>query len=224
MAGTGGLCSFVCGTWGCVRVELLVRNTTVWWESKTSDLDGMWDDGSYDSADDPDTGSSAQCTDQGGTWVDPLIFEGAMNTQRGGWSPDPSTAMQDWLTPSMKINAGPGTILKAGFEFNMSLSQFISEMQQAGFNVSVLDTELGKTPFGHPGINMRQNTGTCSYHLNITPGSGVNGAPVSGSFHLDLINPLYSMTAFPSVPLSQAPLHAVFGVIPDMTSIVDRTL
>jgi hypothetical protein len=33
-------------------------------------LECVWDDGSYDSNDDPDTGSAEPCSDAGGTWVD----------------------------------------------------------------------------------------------------------------------------------------------------------
>lgn len=180
-------------------------------------LECVWDDGSYDSADDPGTGTADACTDQGGTWVDPLIFEGAMNTQRGDWSPNPSAGIQEaWLTPKSVTYAGSGTIMSSNFKFDMSAGQFISMMQQAGFSFSALDTALGKTGFGHPGVNMRQNAPECSYHLNITPGTGANGVPVSGTFHLDLVNPLYPI-AGSGVPLSQMPLHGLLDVIPDIT-------
>jgi RHS repeat-associated protein len=37
-------------------------------------LECVWDDGSYDSANDPDTGSPALCQGAGGTWIDPQFF------------------------------------------------------------------------------------------------------------------------------------------------------
>ena len=61
-----------------------------------TDPDGqecVWDDGSYDAADDPDTGSAGQCSGKGGTWVDPNLFENSLltngqnsNVQYGQWS------------------------------------------------------------------------------------------------------------------------------------------
>jgi len=47
----------------------------------------VWDDGSYDSKDDPDSGSADKCSGLGGTWISNDIFE---NSQyyRGDWSGD----------------------------------------------------------------------------------------------------------------------------------------
>jgi hypothetical protein len=41
-------------------------------------LECVWDDGSYDSVDDPDTGSVGQCQEAGGTWIELGM--------QGGWS------------------------------------------------------------------------------------------------------------------------------------------
>jgi RHS repeat-associated protein len=38
-------------------------------------LECVWDDGSYDSNDDPDTGSAGSCSDAGGSWVDHSYFQ-----------------------------------------------------------------------------------------------------------------------------------------------------
>jgi hypothetical protein len=46
-------------------------------------LECVWDDGSFDSADDKQTGSHAGCSAQGGTYVDPKAF-GTLNA--GDWS------------------------------------------------------------------------------------------------------------------------------------------
>jgi RHS repeat-associated protein len=47
----------------------------------------VWDDGSYDSADDPDTGSYGQCSSLGGTWIDSDVFASS-GYYAGDWSPD----------------------------------------------------------------------------------------------------------------------------------------
>jgi RHS repeat-associated protein len=59
---------------------------------KNTDPTGMecvWDDGSYDSADDPDTGSQEQCENSknGGHWIDPSAFK---TLGLPDWSKDPS--------------------------------------------------------------------------------------------------------------------------------------
>lgn len=38
-------------------------------------LECVWDDGSYDSNDDPNTGSPDQCSAAGGQWVDHSYFQ-----------------------------------------------------------------------------------------------------------------------------------------------------
>jgi RHS repeat-associated protein len=46
-------------------------------------LECVWDDGSFDSKDDKQTGSSGGCKGQGGTWVDPKAFS---TLNAGDWS------------------------------------------------------------------------------------------------------------------------------------------
>ncbi len=70
-----------------------------------SGMECVWDDGSYDSADDPDTGSADKCGAAGGTWQDPDQFEAFQGIQRGDWSGQASSQVQfDWLTPSAIVN------------------------------------------------------------------------------------------------------------------------
>jgi RHS repeat-associated protein len=65
----------------------------------------VWDDGSYDAADDPDTGSADKCSGQGGTWIPPDIFEGVEGNQAGSWSGQASSSIaSDWLNPSVTVN------------------------------------------------------------------------------------------------------------------------
>ncbi len=75
-------------------------------------LECVWDDGSYDSADDPDTGSEGGCTGQGGNWVDSDLFEnaalttGQWHSNYGDWSSTPNAALaQNWNTSSATASA-----------------------------------------------------------------------------------------------------------------------
>jgi hypothetical protein len=91
-----------------------VRNNPLM-NTDPSGMECVWDDGSYDAADDKDTGSSEKCSGQGGTWVDPNLFENSLltngqnaNIQYGQWSGQAnSTIASSWLTPSSTTNATP---------------------------------------------------------------------------------------------------------------------
>lgn len=66
----------------------------------------VWDDGSYDSNDDPDSGSPEQCKGLGGQWVDHSFFQNTMNNGApwADWSPNAnSTLTCGGITPP----AGP---------------------------------------------------------------------------------------------------------------------
>ena len=54
----------------------------------------------------------------------------------------------------------------------------------------------------------------CSVHLNITPGSGQHGTPVTGNFHFDLFSPLGIGTLWLDPQRTAA--HATFDVGPDL--------
>jgi RHS repeat-associated protein len=73
-----------------------------------SGMECVWDDGSYDASDDPQTGNAAGCSSQGGTYVDPSMFESVEGNQAGSWSGQASSSVAfDWTTPSSITNAGP---------------------------------------------------------------------------------------------------------------------
>ena len=86
-------------------------------------LECVWDDGSFDSADDEKTGSAGGCAGQGGTWVDPDLFENAMltngqwNSNFGGWSGSANANLaQNWVSPSGGVSAdavNPNSILSS---------------------------------------------------------------------------------------------------------------
>jgi hypothetical protein len=186
-------------------------------------MECVWDDGSYDASDDAVTGNAEGCSGQGGTYVDPHLFENATltngqqsNTQPGDWSPNANpTIAQSWTNASATVNSG--SIPQSGTFSDSSMTQysFISALQQSGFSVSNLDTNLNKITNDHPGINMRESLPFCSIHLNIVPGTGVDGKPTSYSFHTDLFNPLKAVpTSAGDVPL--LPFHAVADVAPDI--------
>ena len=71
-------------------------------------MECVCDDGSYDSADDAQTGNAEGCSGQGGTYINPDLFENALLTngqnasiQYGSWSGQAnSTLASSWTTPS----------------------------------------------------------------------------------------------------------------------------
>jgi len=78
-----------------------------------SERECVWDDGSYDASDDPDTGSSGGCAAAGGSYVPPNIFESVEGTNPGDWSPNASaTIAADWTTPAVTVSASlcPGPV------------------------------------------------------------------------------------------------------------------
>ncbi len=64
-------------------------------------LQCVWDDGSYDSSDDPDTGSTYQCGALGGTWVDPANFP----TNFPDWSPSLGAVNAIWSNTTVTVTA-----------------------------------------------------------------------------------------------------------------------
>jgi RHS repeat-associated protein len=161
-----------------------------------TDPDGrecVWDDGSYDAADDKQTGNAAGCSGQGGTYVNPDLFENALltngqnaNIQYGSWSGQAdSTIASSWINNTPDVTATP--MQNGTFSSNMSLTDFISMMQQSNFYLSDMDQYAADKHLStHNGIQMRQDKEGCNLHVNIDRNSGQNGKPVSGDFHYDV--------------------------------------
>jgi RHS repeat-associated protein len=63
-------------------------------------LECAWDDGSYDSSDDPNTGKRAACHDAGGTWFDPSTF----SAPNGDWSPNADAGLADEIRQMQEGN------------------------------------------------------------------------------------------------------------------------
>ena len=97
----------------------------------------IWDDGSYDSADDPVTGDAGGCAENGGTWVDPLVFQ---EEGLADWSPDPNASIANYALnftttvtadnndPQTGVPADP--CASAGSAPNPS--SYVAQVQQAG--------------------------------------------------------------------------------------------
>jgi hypothetical protein len=169
---------------------------------KFTDPTGMYCD--YSDHNDPSSGfdssqfdynsNSGECGQNGGQWVDDAY------TQNGADIGDrPQYAV------SGVANSGQGMPLTGTFGpqdiGNLTLTQFVNSMQTVGVTLSPIDDllyTLSGKKIGHPGTNMRDSSDQCSLHLNVNPGTGVNGVPVSGSFHFDEYNP-YTFEPPPSL-------------------------
>jgi RHS repeat-associated protein len=108
-------------------------------------LECVWDDGSFDSADDPDTGSADGCGGQGGTWVDPGLFENAMLTtgqshsNYGDWSSSPNaTLAQNWATPSATASttAPDPNSIASSLNYTLSYASSFTKSFFGGFTVN----------------------------------------------------------------------------------------
>ena len=99
-----------------------------------SGMECVWDDGSYDAADDPDTGegdngsgrsAADKCNGQGGTWIPPSTFEGVEGNQPGSWSGQASSSIVSNCVPrqnAIRVKKAWflmwGTVLKRIFDWN----------------------------------------------------------------------------------------------------------
>jgi RHS repeat-associated protein len=189
-------------------------------------LECVWDDGSYDSIDDPKTGNGdidtygnhSGCSSQGGTWIDHSYFA---NNGMADWSSKGNQTLADMTVPAAVVTGSAADVPMTGNSFSftgMTQEQAISMFKQAGFVYSPTDTRLSKITKAHPGVNMRGSDSTCSVHLNILPGSGQNGNPVTGNFHYDLFSPLVPFDD--SLSPEGTAAHAAADVVPDL--LIDK--
>lgn len=186
-----------------------------------TDPDGrecVWDDGSYDSADDKQTGNAEGCSGQGGTYIPPANFENSLltngqtsNVQRGDWSPDANaTIAQSWVNNTPDVSASP--MQNGPFTSNMNMNDFVTMMQRSNFYLSDLDQALADRHLSaHNGIQMRQDNQGCNLHVNIDRNSGRNGQPVTGDFHYDALNP--NPNSNPGDALITGPLHGAEALV-----------
>jgi len=150
-----------------------------------SGMECVWDDGSYDSADDPDTGSSDKCSGQGGTWIDPDLFENALltngqnaNIQYGSWSGQAnSTIASSWL------GASSTTIGPTGAELD-AVDSYVNDVNnnlglQSGFTAVDVWTWAAKPRTPNGPRNWKALPASLYYHGNYC-GAGGTGDPVDG--------------------------------------------
>jgi RHS repeat-associated protein len=148
-------------------------------------MECVWDDGSYDAADDADTGNADKCSGQGGTWVDPNLFENAQltngqnaNIQYGQWSGQASSAItSNWL------GASSTTIGPTGAELD-AVDNYVNDVNnnlglQSGFTaVNVWTWAAKPRTLNGPG-NWKALPASLYFHGNYC-GAGGTGDPVDG--------------------------------------------
>ena len=93
------------------------------------------------------------------------------------------------------------------FTYNDSLSNVLDMLKSAGVTPSSIDNRYNQT--NHHGTQLRDDSTFCNLHVTITTGSGQNGAPVTGDYHYDTVNPW----SFP-VPVTTA-AHGALDYFPD---------
>jgi RHS repeat-associated protein len=101
----------------------------------------VWDDGSYDSADDPDTGDPDKCGGQGGTWIGHDVFANSIYN-RGDWSGDANDALSGLVgqiqSCSDAVGGGQGASLliadafASGFSNDMTAYTLASALHESG--------------------------------------------------------------------------------------------
>jgi RHS repeat-associated protein len=126
-------------------------------------LECVWDDGSYDSNDDPDTGSPISCGNAGGNWVDHSYFE-----QNG---------LADW-------SGGPNSDI-ANYAANNTLSQKICSAIPSGRTTGASGGVGGVgSPGGGGELVVNYNTGQVSAFafggLQVGWNGGVSGSVYTG--------------------------------------------
>jgi RHS repeat-associated protein len=117
------------------------------------------------------------------------------NGNRGVWVNDAATHLDangqgvdnDGRPDSaISSNTTAAPMQNGTFSSNMSMTDFVSMMQQSNFYLSDLDQVLANHHISaHSGIQMRQDNEGCNLHVNIDRNSGQNGKPVTGDFHYD---------------------------------------
>jgi len=111
----------------------------------------VWDDGSFDSFDDPDTGSPDGCGAEGGTWIGHDIFINSTYYPGGDWSAsanDPlSGLVQDIQSCSAAVGGGQAEqlLIADAFAsgFTNEMTAYVLSTAQWESKMGTLMTELG---------------------------------------------------------------------------------
>ncbi len=102
----------------------------------------VWDDGSYDSAQDNSTGSSTQCQEAGGTYFDPAHF----HAPNGDWSDQANTGLANAASLSQQADSGgcpSGAICVTVYDDN-GKNWFMPSSVPSGRNPSAPPTDQQK--------------------------------------------------------------------------------
>jgi RHS repeat-associated protein len=132
-------------------------------------LECVWDDGSYDSNDDPDTGSLTQCNAQGGSWMDHSYFE---ENDLPDWSPDPNQDIADlaWGPADTTVTVHATSVLQ---QIASAICSVVPQGEVASGGIT-----LGA--FGAVGgtanLVTNNNTGLTTFSWTGSLGGGVNSA------------------------------------------------
>jgi RHS repeat-associated protein len=148
----------------------------------SSGLECVWDDGSFDAADDPDTGSEDGCQSAGGTYIPPDLFETAYlingqltNIQYG----DSSSA----ANPDIVANWLSGGVETDGFD--SVIQSYLTEIDQSGIYLyprtfTVTEVWQWATTGTHTPVGCANGVSGCLYHHGNWCGQGGSGTPVDG--------------------------------------------
>ena len=114
----------------------------------------VWDDGSYDSLDDKDTGSPNKCDGQGGTWIGHDVFQ---NSQyyKGDWSGDADSGLRDLVAQIQGCAAAVGggqtqrLLIANAFAsgFTNEMTAYVLGTAQWESGMGALMTERGGTSY-----------------------------------------------------------------------------
>jgi len=128
-------------------------------------LNCVWDDGSFDSTDDPNSGNSDSCAALGGTWIGNDVFA---NLGLGDWSPDSS-----WYLSNM-VNVIHTCSEAAGLGQDQDALLLVADSIASGFStdqtayvLATADTESGP---GGMGMHMTE-MGPASYFNQYNAGT-----------------------------------------------------
>lgn len=105
----------------------------------------VWDDGSFDSDDDPVTGTADGCAGQGGYYVPPDMFESVEGNAPGSWSGQGNSNIAfDWTTPSAVVNS-PDIWQNSAYSFSAFASLLTLYVPIEGIPVPVVSLGISPT-------------------------------------------------------------------------------
>lgn len=120
----------------------------------------LWSDGSYDSKDDPSTGSSGQCASAGGQWIEP----DTMTRGSADWTNAPNRGLADYFARGQELAAEVASGALGAPDFSSATG--------GGTSTSGMTTTINLV--GDDWVSTQTNTGTHPFRDN-NPGDIVSG-------------------------------------------------